>query len=185
MRVHEVGIAGVLLLALFACATRWQTESTTAPAADLSGYASFGWQPASESASEAPLSITDAHLRDAIRSELVEKGYREVERDPDLQIGFETTTRSKEKVSPPVRIGVGVGSWGGNVGGGVGGSVPVGSGDVTTTSEARITIRAVDPKAGREVWLGTATGEVKPGSDPGIIQEAVAAVLEDFPAARR
>jgi hypothetical protein len=183
-----VAIVGVLLLALLACATGWQTQSTTAPGADLSGYASFGWLPASESApgaNEAPLSILDANVRDAIRTALAQKGYREVERDPELRIGVETTTRLKEKASPPVRIGVGVGSWGEHVGGEVGASVPVGSGKVTTSGEAHIAIRAVDPKADREVWFGTASGEVKAGSDPGVIRDAVAAVLEDFPDRRR
>jgi hypothetical protein len=183
------GAIGLLLTLALGCASggRWQTESATAPGADLAGHASFGWLAAegSRGGGEAPLSIADANVRNAIRAQLARKGYREVEANPDLRIGFETSTRAKEKTSEPVRIGVGVGSWGGNVGGAVDASVPVGSERVTTVAETRITIRAVDPEDGREVWVGTTTGEVREGLDAGAVEKAVAAVLDDFPARAR
>jgi hypothetical protein len=182
------GSAGVLLFVLLGCASGgWKSESTTAADADVAAYTSFAWLPASAGAGgadEAPVSIADANLRSAIRTQLVEKGYREVEANPDFRIGFETATRLKEKVSPPVRVGVGVGTWGGHVGGGVDASVPVGSGDVKTTGETQITIRAVDPKTNREVWLGTTTGEVEEGLDASVVEKAVADVLDGFPARR-
>ena len=188
MNLRIVGSACGLLVGLVACASGgWKSESATAPDADLGAYASFGWLPpeagaaGAEGASPAPLSIADANLRRAIRTELAEKGYREVEHDPDFRIGFETATRLKEKVRPPVRVGVGVGTWGGNVGGGVDASVPVGSGDVKTTGETQITIRAVDPRSNREVWVGTTTGEVREGLDASVVEKAVADVLEGFP----
>ena len=204
MNLRTFASAGVLLLVLQGCASggRWQSESTTAPGADIAAHASFGWQTAGDGLaahasfgwqtagdgpgeSEAPLSIADANLQSAIRSQLVEKGYREVEQNPDLQIGFETTTRAKEKTAQPIRIGVGMGSWSGNVGGSVDASVPVGSEGVTTLAEIRITIRAVDPSSNREVWVGTATGEVQEGLDAAVVEKAVAAGLKDFPARRR
>jgi hypothetical protein len=182
-------LAGVLLLVVQGCASarRWQSESATAPGADIAAYASFGWLSAADGPgeSEAPLSIADANLRNAIRSQLVEKGYREVEQNPDLRIGFETATRAKEKTAQPIRIGVGMGSWSGNVGGSVDASVPVGSEGVTTIAEIRITIRALDPSGNREVWVGSATGEVQQGLDAAVVEKAVDAVLEDFPARRR
>lgn len=189
MTLRIPGAAGLVLPLLLGCASgRWQTESATAPGADLAGYASFAWLEAADGqggASEAPLSIAAANVRNAIRAQLVQKGYREVEANPDLRIGFETSTRAREKTSEPVRIGVGVGSWGGNVGGAVDASVPVGSERVTTVSETRITIRALDPKDDRELWIGTSTGEIRQGLDADAVEQAVAAVLDDFPARRR
>ncbi len=184
------GFAGVLLFVLLGCASggAYQTESTTAPGTDIAAYASFGWLPASDSAggaSEPPLSIPDANLHNAIRAQLIQKGYREVEENPDFRVGFETTVHMKEKASNPVRIGVGMGSWGGNVGGGVSTSVPVGSEGVTTTHETRLTIRAVDQKSNREVWVGSATGDLQQGLDAGVVEKAVAGTLEAFPARRR
>jgi hypothetical protein len=184
------GLVGVLLFVLLGCASGpWQTESTTAPGADIAAYASFGWRSASDGAGDAtepPLSIPDANLlRNAIRAQLIEKGYREVEETPDFLVGFEATAHVKEKAPNPIRIGVGMGSWGGNVGGGVSTSAPVGSEGVTTTRETRLTIRAVDQKSNQEVWVGTATGEIEPGTDADAVEKAVAGTLERFPARRR
>jgi len=182
------GFVGVLLFGLLGCASGFQTESAAAPGADIAAYASFGWLPAGdgpEGATEAPLSIAHANVYAAIRTQLVEKGYREVEVEPDFRIGFEAAAHTREKVSRPVHIGVGVGSWGGNVGGGVTGSVPVGSEGVTTTQETRLTIRAVDQKSNREVWLGTTTGDLGEGLDAVVVDNAVAGLLDGFPARRR
>ena len=183
-------LAGVLLCLLLGCASggAWQTESTAAPGADLAAYATFGWLPAGgagEGATEPPLSISAANVQDAIRAQLVEKGYREVAEDPDFRVGFETTAHVQEKASHPVRIGVGVGSWGGPVGVGVGTSVPVGPEGVETTRETQLTIRAVDPKTDREVWVGTATGSSEQGLDAAVAEQAVAGTLAGFPARRR
>ena len=182
------GFAAVLLFVLLGCASggAYQTESTTAPDTDIAAYASFGWLSSDSpgGATEPPRSIPDANLHNAIRAQLIEKGYREVEENPDFRVGFETTAYIEEKASNPVRIGVGMGSWGGNVGGGVRTSVPVGSEDVTTTQETRLTIRAVD-RSNREVWVGTTTGDIQQGVDAAVVEKAVAGTLEGFPARRR
>jgi len=184
------GSALVLLFALLGCASGAPSkrESVTASGADLAGYASFGWQSASESPSTShpPLSIADSNLHNAIRAQLIQKGYREVADEPDLRISFETAAYVAEKVSKsPVRIGVGVGSWGGPVGGGVGTSVPVGREGVVGVQETRLTIRAVDPKSNREVWVGTSTGELTEGLDSGAVEKVVAGTMAEFPDRRK
>ena len=188
MNMPRCDCAAVLLFAILGCASGApsKTESAIAPGEDLAAYASFGWQPASEgpSASQPPESIADANIRHAIRKQLVEKGYQEVEDGPDLLIRFETAAYFAEKVSNPVRIGIGVGGWGGNVGGGVGTSVPVGSSRVEGTPETRLTIRAVDPKRNKEVWVGSTDG-IKQVLDSGAVDEAVADTLAEFPARRK
>jgi hypothetical protein len=181
-----LGVA--LLFSLLGCASggRWQTEAAAAPGADVAAYETFGWRAAgADGSSEAPLSVGDANLRQAIRTQLVARGYREVEADPALHIAFETETQLKEKSSSsPFRVGVGVGSWGGPVGGGVEASAPVGKERVKTVQQTRITLRAVDVKGNREVWSGSTTGEIAEGADPSVLEEAVAALLDDFPARR-
>ena len=178
--------AAVLLCLLWGCATGGpsKTESTTAPGADIAAYASFGWPSAADSPStpRPPLSILDANIHASIRRRLLEKGYREVAENPDLLISFETAAYVAEKVSSPVRIGVGVGSWGGNVGGGVSTSVPVGREGVVSSQEIRLTIRAVDPKRNQEVWVGTTTGISNQGLDAVGVDKAVADTLAEFPA---
>jgi hypothetical protein len=179
-------LAAALLLAWLGCASgaRPKTEATTAPGADLAAYASFGWA-ASPASPEAPRSLLDATLHDAIRTQLVEKGYREVATDPDFRVGFETAAYVAEKVESPMRVGVGMGSWGGPVGVGVGTSVPVGPEGTVASQEVRITIRAVEPERNQEVWIGSASGI--PGPDPSaeVVEKAVAETLAKFPARRK
>jgi hypothetical protein len=63
--------------------------------------------------------------------------------------------------------------------------VPLGSEGVTTSQETRLTIRAVDQKSNREVWLGTTTGDLGEGLDAGVVDKAVAGLAHGFPARRR
>jgi hypothetical protein len=179
----------VPLLALLGCAsgTPSNTSTMTAPGADLSAYQTFGWQ-APGDPSKQPLTILDGNIQEAIRARLLEKGYREVESHPELWIGFDTTTVVEEKASKPspVRIGVGVGSWGGPVGVGAGTSVPVGrSGGAVTEQETKLTIRAVDAKTNREVWVGSSTAETAKDLEPGAIEKLVAGTLAEFPKQRK
>jgi hypothetical protein len=177
------------LAALLGCASGApsNTSSVTAPGTDIAAYETFGWQAASNP-SEAPLTILDGNIQEAIRARLLEKGYREVANDPDLRISFETTTVVAEKASKPspVRIGVGVGSWGGPVGVGAGTSVPVGRpGGAVTEQETRLTIRAVDPTTNREVWIGSSTGEITEDMESGAIEKVVTGTLAEFPKKRK
>jgi hypothetical protein len=177
----------LVAIALAGCAgSRWQTESAAAPGADLAGYATFGWQPPSADRGDAaPLSIAEANLRSAMRKQLVARGYRETEVEPDLRIGFETETRLVERTAPSPRVGIGVGTWGGSVGTSVGTSVPVGGDRITSAAATRVTIRAVDPRGPREVWFGTASGELEPGLETSAVDELVSRLMEDFPPRRR
>ena len=72
-----------------------------------------------------------------------------------------------------------MGSWGGNVGGGVG--VGTGGGS-RSVQETRLTIRVVDRKTDKEVWLGTMTSSIAPGASSNDIAGVVAQTLNDFPA---
>lgn len=178
-----VGFVGALALVAGCASGGWKSESSTAPDTDLAAYASFGWL--TEAATEAPLSVADAKLRKAIHDQLVAKGYREDQTNPDLRIGFATESHPREKSTPPMRVGVGMGNWTGPIGTSVGTSVPVGKEKVTTVSETRLTIRAVDPNGDRELWVGSASGEVSEGSDESTLDKAVAAALDGLPARSR
>jgi hypothetical protein len=173
--------AAALLILLLACASGGPSkpETTTAPGADIPAYRSFGF----EAAGAEPLSIRDANLRNAIRARLLEKGYSEDSKAPDLRIHHELATSFKEKTSDPPRIGIGMGSWGGPVGVGVDTSVPVGSEKVDTVPETRLTIHAVDSKSNTEVWAGSTASEAQ-GLDAKAIEAAVNRVLKEFPARR-
>jgi len=171
--------AALAALLVAACAAPPpQPESMRAPGVDFSAYATYGWAPAPGlSASDQPLLLLDQNIRRAIGAEMQRRGYRESEQDPDLRLAYETA--SEEKVeSNPVRVGVGVGSWGGHVGG----SVSVGSPSLRNYREGTLVIHAIDAARNEEVWQGRVSSRLTSGSlDASAVSSAVAAAMRDFP----
>ena len=108
------------------------------------------------------------------------KGYQETSSDPDFLVAHETLERDAIKQGNPVRIGIGVGSWGGNVGGSVGTSVDVGEKD-KLVHELRIALRMLDASGEREIWTGT-SGSMPERPVAEAVSGAVAELLEAFPA---
>ena len=51
----------------------------------------------------------------------------------------------------------------------------------TTATETRLSIRAVDQKSNREVWVGTASGGFGQGLDADTVAKAVGRTMADFP----
>jgi Domain of unknown function (DUF4136) len=175
----------MLLSPLLGCASSAPPapESMTAPGADIPAFVSFGWPEGS--GNPAAETMLDANVRNAIRAQLVQKGYVEAAEQPDFRVSYQTTPFETEKKSNPIRIGIGVGTWGGNVGGGVGTSMDVGSTGGQVTQNIRLTIRAVEQKANKEVWIGTTTENIKQGLDAGAVDTAVAGTMKGFPPKRK
>jgi hypothetical protein len=156
-----------------------QPESMRDPTANFASYRTFGWAPAPGVAgTDAPLQLLDRNIRESIAAEMRRKGYQESAESPDLRIAYETTSAEKIE-SQPVRVGVGVGSWGGNVGG----SVSVGSPSVRNYKEGTLVIRAIDSARNAEVWQGRIASRLSNGStEPAAIASAVGTAMRDFPA---
>lgn len=154
-------------------------ESQAAPGVDLTGFATFNLSPpAGAEVADTPLRLLDVNIRDAIRAEMLRRGYREDEANPDLRIDYETAAEDKLR-SSPVRIGIGMGSWGGNVGG----SVNMGTSSVESYQEGRLVIHIADARKNQEVWYGTVSGKVdRQKPDAASVARAVALAMEDFPA---
>ena len=133
--------------------------------------------------SRPPLSRLDSNIRAAIANELKRKGYAEAPADttPDLVVAYETAKADTIK-SNPVRVGIGVGSWGSSGGGSVG----VGSPSAKNVREGTLVVHAIDPVRKAEVWQGRVTRELGKGTaEPALIHSAVAELLGDFPRAGR
>ena len=97
--------------------------------------------------------LLDANIRAAIVDVMQRKGYVEAPAGttPDLRIAYETAKTEKLE-NNPVRVGIGVGSWGGNMGG----SVSMGSPSVRNFSEGTLVVHAIDTARNVEVtaWGG-------------------------------
>jgi len=160
-------------------ATPPQPESMRDPTANFSSYRTFGWAPApGVSGTDAPLQLLDRNIRESIVAEMRRKGYEESAESPDLRIAYETASTEKIE-SQPVRVGVGVGSWGGNVGG----SINVGTPSVRNYEEGTLVIHAIDSARNAEVWQGRIASRLSKGStEPAAIAAAVGTAMRDFPA---
>jgi hypothetical protein len=184
LRNTFIGFALGTAIVLAGCASQAPQPSTMRdPQADFSAYKSFGWDEAARtdaSGQMQPLSLLESNIRAAIATEMKRKGYEEAAAGstPDLLVGYEAARAEKVK-NNPIRIGVGVGSYGSNTGGSVG----VGSSSVKNVSEGTLVIRAIDLKRKAEVWQGRLSRELGKGNvEPAVVQSAVAEVFREFPA---
>ena len=95
-----------------------------------------------------------------------------------MRMVYETASADKIENSP-VRIGVGVGSWGGNAGGSVG----VSSSSVRNYKEGTLVVHAIDNARNAEVWQGRISTRITQGSlEPAAVNTVVATAMRDFPA---
>jgi hypothetical protein len=171
-----------LCAALVACTTNStaKPESRIDPNANIGGLKTFGWQPANTDlvSTDVAQRKFDENIKNAINTDMMRKGYAQVETDPDLLLSYDISAYEKSK-SNPFSVGVGMGSWGGNMGGGVG----VGTGGGTSSvSESRLTVHALDRKTDKEVYLGSMTGSFAPGSSYADVAGVVSQALKEFPA---
>lgn len=176
-RGRMILLAAALLVA--ACSTPPpQPESMRDPQANFAAYRTYGWQPVPQvDGKDAPLKLLDQNIRAAVAAELQKRGYVEAATDPDLNIAYDTASEQKVE-SNPVRIGVGMGSWGGSGGGSVGVSTP----SVRNYQEGSLVIHAIDRARNAEVWQGRVSGKMSQGSiDAAAVQRAVATAMRDFP----
>jgi hypothetical protein len=156
-----------------------QPDSMRDPQADFAAFGTFGWYEAGGGVDE-PVRLLDGNIRAAIAAELQRRGYvpAPAGTTPDLRIAYETATADKIE-NTPVRVGIGLGSWGGNVGG----SVNVGSPSIRNYKEGTLVIHAIDTARNAEVWQGRVAGKVTKGSlEPAAIARGVAVAMQDFPA---
>lgn len=174
----RIAALSLLLLGALGCAgssapkPRW----VEAPDSNLAAAETFGWL---DRSGEPPVTILDNQIRDAIRADLVKKGYVEASETPDFVVGHETFESAAVQQGNPVRIGIGVGSWGGSGGGSVGTSMDVGDGE-KVVQQITVTIRAVDPDDDREVWIGT-TAPMSEQPDTPTVTRTVGGVMKGFP----
>jgi hypothetical protein len=174
---HGVALCAALLLGACASAPP-QPESMRDPSAPWGTYSTFGWSPGpGVDGTDQPLLMLDQNIRRAIAAELQRRGYTE-SANPDLRITYQTTGKDVVE-SNPVRVGVGMGSWGGSFGG----SVSVGSPSVRNYREGTLVIHAIDNARNAEVWQGRVAGKISKGStETAAVTTAVQAAMRDFPA---
>jgi hypothetical protein len=175
--VVAIAVAGFVA----ACASPPKPPETMRdPSVDFANFKTFGWAASGAvDAADVPLTLLDANIRAAIVDVMKRKGYVEAPAGttPDLRIAYETAKADKLE-NNPVRVGIGIGSWGGNMGG----SVNMGSPSVRNFTEGTLVVHAIDAARNAEVWQGRVSGKMTKGSlEPPVIRQAVAQAMADFP----
>jgi len=179
--VRTVVVAAALAGFVAGCAAPPpKPETMRDPSVNFTNFTTFGWTAGGAvDPGDAPLKLLDANIRAAIVEVMKRKGYVEAPAGttPDLRIAYETASAEKIE-NNPVRVGIGVGSWGGNMGG----SVNVGSPSIRNFTEGTLVVHAIDTARNAEVWQGRVSGKMTKGSlEPAAINQAVAQAMADFP----
>lgn len=175
----RIAISTAILSALVGCAGNQNAKPVWMEASDanIPAYTTFGW---ANSPDSPPVAIIDRQIRDAIRSQLLAKGYQESSTAPEILVEHETFERDAVQQGNPVRIGIGLGSWGGNVGGSVGTSVDVGEKN-KVVQQVQVNVRVLSEAEGREVWNGTSTPmQASPAANE--VERVVIRLMREFPA---
>ncbi len=175
-------ILASLAVMISACTTL-QVGSDHDPAANFQHYRTFTLMQRSHSGTSNPLVLVRAS--DAIKAELIRKGYVEAT-DPsaaDFTVDFTIGSKERTDVSSYPEPYVGPG-WGWGRAGWWGGPYWGNSVDVRQYREGTLSVDIFDAKSHRPVWHGWAKKElsrkdISNSAEP--IRNAVAAVLAKFP----
>jgi len=123
-------------------------------------------------------SLSRDRVRNAINSELIARGYNEVDTDPDFQVAYHVGSQDKIQVSD---WGYGYGGRGSYYGyGGRRSAV-----DVYQYQEGSLIVDIVDTDTHKLIWRGTARKVLDTNPTPeqrtATVNAAVAKILADFP----
>ncbi len=92
--IATVAAATLWMAGIAGCASKPEIRADTDPSADFSAYKTFGFfDDLATNRSQYSTMIT-SRLKDATRRQLQMRGYREVERDPQLLVNFNTNVES-------------------------------------------------------------------------------------------
>jgi Domain of unknown function (DUF4136) len=178
-----IAFAGACALAL-ACASPVETAHDQSPAADFARYATYAWigeSPVSGVDSSEPRvdPAVEASIRRAVDAQLATRGYRLAAAEAaDLLVGFEVGREQKttlEQIPGRTTVYTGGYSYGGWYR-----SAPV---RTRTYTEGTLTLDFFERGSHEAVWVGWASRRISSGLDrEAVIQDAVARILEPFPA---
>ncbi len=172
-----------LLLALAACASTPRVSSQADPTGEFSRYRSFSFYTPLALEQNGYTTITSNRIRDAVRTQMLARGYVYDEANPDLWINLNAYLQDKTRVTSMPEVDydyyysyrargyVAVPYWRDRT-------------DVRQYTEGTLNVDVIDARQKRLVWEGVAVGTVgqaKPERRAQQIDTAVAAIFDQYP----
>jgi hypothetical protein len=171
-----------VVIGLFAgCAPEPQIASITAPAANLSGYKTYGFVPQPGTNHGGNTTPLTTYFETSISKQMDARGYRKVDANPDLVVNFNANVKEKADVeSMPAPMGY-YGYRGGMYAGGL-----YGASDIETVhyKVGTANIDVVDANKRTVVWEGRAEGELTDAAmqnPQAAVDKAVTEMFAKFP----
>ncbi|GAB3531442.1 DUF4136 domain-containing protein [Pontibacter brevis] len=138
-----------------------------APYARMNTYKTFAWlqeQPVAEPAYDKGYNAQlDAHIRQAVEEELIERGYTKVETNPDLLVAYDVSVPVPEEKDKPENFGTGFGYSYGYMSGyryNYGHADMPGYRSVDLFKQGTLIIDLISPQSKMLVWRGWAEGGI-------------------------
>jgi len=168
------------LIFLTACSSGPKIVSNKDPATDFTQYKTYAYaQPLSTDRGDAQ-SVLSGFLMDATNNQMAARGYRQVQRSPDLLVDFVVSTQEKiqSRSQPTTSVSMhrgrgGAGTWGGY-------SMGMSTTSVTQTTEGTLAIDFIDIRRNQLVWEAAATGRVTDKVRDNLQAVATSAVADMF-----
>lgn len=153
---------------------------------DFSHVKRYDWATrAADEAGPGTNPLNEERIRDAVERALDKRGLRRDAQRPDVRVAWRFREQQKERTST-VSVFGGFGNWGRHGGVSIGVGAPV-STVRTPYTVGTLTIDLLDAKTGRLVWRGSGEaelgGDASPEERASRLQEAVDAILAEFPPA--
>lgn len=181
MKLTSIAMGLIIAVCAVSCSPALKVTNDYDKAADFKSYKSFSFINIKTSGSVSQLNAD--RIVNAIKDEMIRKGFIYSESNPDLHVNAITILKDKQTISASTNYYGYGGAY--RPYGYYGGGMASGSTTVSTYEykDGSIAVEMVDVKSAKMVWQGIGNKEIdKPSSDPdAAIKEAIGSIMATFP----
>ncbi|MCU7552298.1 DUF4136 domain-containing protein [Chitinophagaceae bacterium LB-8] len=162
------------------CSPTMQVHSDYDKSADFSNYKTFSLYKSDSSSSISQLN--QQRIINAVRNEMIKKGYQETSSSPDILVNQVTILKDKVSVSSNTNY-YGYGGMYRPYYWGAGGGYSTTNYDVQHVKDGSLIIDIIDARTNKLIWQGIGNKEIdKPIKNPDTkIPQAISIIMADFP----
>lgn len=184
-RLAKTCVVSAIALSLAGCVSAPYISIDSKPSADLTRYQTYGFVEKPGTDREGYSTLLTGHFKAAVQQEMHARGYRLVEKDPELQVNFFSNVENRSETRNSPRMSIGYIHYRGGVSVGF----PITHNDIDTRNYkvGTITLDIIDARAKELIWSGVLEGALsrKAMENPaGAVQSAVTQIFNRYPVAK-